>query len=185
MCPLASVYDTPESEASKRTWSPPTDLVHPGREKTKQWANLYLATLANPLRRGTLNFPMEMCITDELANPHSRRVKQKRWQAAVEARKRDQTRIRMATLRDRLPGTSMKDAIAEADWKFKQLVLGQKKETKKKRWVQSGGLVSLLAKRRRKARKARALVRRLNRLDIKPELALMSSPTAPSSEAQL
>ena len=109
---------------------------------------------------------MEFLLSDELANPHSRRIKQKRWQSKIEDRKGERARILARHVADRLRGQSVKDAKAEAEWKFKQLVQHQDKEVKKRRWIQGGGLLRILAKKQRKSRKANALIRRMKSLQL-------------------
>lgn len=123
---------------------------------------------------------MEFILADELSNPHSRAVKQKRWQAAMEARKADRQRLIALQVKK---GGSKKDAIAIANYKFRELVKQQEQAKRKKRWIQSGGQLKLLAKQQKKARKARALLNKMSKLTLEPSInqVIPSSPTIVSS----
>ena len=84
-----SVYDTQVEEAHRVTFNPPNDLIHPSKERVLVWADSYLKSLSDPSHQEHVGLPMEFILADELSNPHSRAVKQKRWQQAMEARKVD------------------------------------------------------------------------------------------------
>ena len=160
-----SVYDAEADEVARETFSPPTDLIHPSKDRIRTWADLYLKALSDPSYQDHLGLPLEFLLADELANPHSRAIKQKRWQEGMAQRKADRRRLIALQLKK---GGSKPDAIAIANYKFKVLVKQQEKAKRRKRWIQSGGQQQLIAKQQKKARKARALLNKMSKLTLEP-----------------
>jgi hypothetical protein len=159
------VYDAEADEVAKETFTPPSDLIHPSKDRVKEWANLYLKSMSDPSFQGHVGLPLEFLVADELANPHSRAIKQKRWQEAMEQRKADRHRLIALQMKK---GGSKADAIAIANYKFRELVKQQEQTKRKKRWIQSGGQQKLIAKQQKKARKARALLNKMSKLTLEP-----------------
>jgi hypothetical protein len=166
----------------RETFKPPNDLIHPSKDRVKAWADVYLEALANPSSQEHIGLPLEFLLADELANPHSRAMKQKRWQLAIAERKADQRRLVALQMQK---GDSKKDAIAIANYKFRELVRHQEQVKRKRRWIQSGGQLKLIAKQQKKARKARALLNKMSKLSLKPALNQDIPPSSLTSSLQI
>lgn len=163
---IVTPYDTTEDELHKETFRPPADLIHPSKERVKEWANFYLKSLSDPsTSEEYTSIPLEFILADELSNPHSRAVKQRRWQKLMAERKAD--RQRLIALQMKKGGTK-RDAIAIASYKFREVVKQQDQAKRKKRWVQSGGQQRLIARQQKKARKHRALLLKMSKFTLEP-----------------
>jgi len=178
--PPVSVYDTEMEEVQRETFRPPNDLVHPSRDRIKVWADHHLKSLTDSSYQKHTGLPLEFLVADELANPHSRALKQRRWQAAMAERKADRQRLIALQVKK---GGSKKDAIALANYKFRELVRHQEQTKRKRRWIQSGGQRKLLAKQQKKARKARVLLNKMSKLTLDPAVNqhIPSQASSPAS----
>ncbi|KZS97569.1 hypothetical protein SISNIDRAFT_449089 [Sistotremastrum niveocremeum HHB9708] len=181
--PARSIYDSPENAAQSSTYQPPTDLTAIKSEDYQTLADMYLQSFRDAQAdRGAL--PFEVLPTNELSNPHSRAKKQKRWQELLEQNKRDRAELITAHLRDSR-FRSAKEARAEAEWKFRELMKHKEARRRKERWIQRGGRERLLARNAKKVRKARKLAEKLARLELEPapnQYIPPPPPAAPSTQ---
>jgi len=127
----------------------------------------YLRTLFNPSAVPfDTSAPMEVHLTKELSNPHSRAKKQARWQAAT---KRKSTLFKKFIAQEltNLNGRSIRDARAEAAFKYRQKLEEERKAEKKRRWLTKVRGAKMDRNSRRKARKAEKQKEKLSQLVLK------------------
>lgn len=106
------------------------------------------------------SLPMEHFLEIELANPHSRAKKQKRWQQRLASLDKMRTDMIKAEVAD-LDGRSRREARAEGEWKFRERVAKMEKAQWMRQMFQRGIPQKV---GRRRARKARKAERRLQKL---------------------
>ncbi|KAG1773903.1 hypothetical protein EDD22DRAFT_976011 [Suillus occidentalis] len=118
----------------------------------------YLRTLFNP---SAIPFdtsaPMEVHLSKELSNPHSRAKKQARWQAAMK---------RKSTLFKKFIAQELRN-INEAAFKYRQKLEEERKSEKKRRWLTKDRLTKMERKSKRKARKAEKQKEKLSQLVLR------------------
>lgn len=127
----------------------------------------YLRTLFNPsVIPFDTSAPMEVHLTKELSNPHSRAKKQARWQAAMKRKSTLFKKFIAQELRN-INGRSIRDARAEAAFKYRQKLEEERKSEKKRRWLTKDRLTKMERKSKRKARKAEKQKEKLSQLVLR------------------
>jgi hypothetical protein len=177
---LATAYDTPVEAVRTITYAlprlPPTTKQFISRPPTQQ-------AYINAIRKGKNvdpAAPMEVHITRELSNPHSRAKKQARWQAAKQYRRQLLERMMQAELKH-LGGRTRKVARQEAVFKWKVRLLEEEKAEKQRRRVARGEVARFEKQKVMKARKIARLERKLSGLELRPKANQVipgSQPTA-------
>lgn len=112
--------------------------------------------------------PFETYLKFELANPHSRAKKMQRWkqyQAGIQLLRKQITTDEVRYL----DGRSVRQAKADAAFKWREIVQTEQKQKKKKRWMHSAQLIKWERKTRKKAVKEERLKRRLTELVLSEE----------------
>ncbi|KAJ8475470.1 hypothetical protein ONZ45_g15595 [Pleurotus djamor] len=148
-------YDTEKDVVSKVTYTPPQfssslrgPLPRPPPEQ--QFVRAVTLSTSDTLAFGSK--PVEVFLSKELSNPHSRAKKQARWQAY---QRYSQTLLQdylAAELRN-LNGRTAREAKAEAAWKWRAKLDELKKEKRKQRWKHKASVAKVERKNARKARK--------------------------------
>lgn len=111
-------------------------------------------------------FPLELLVSRELANPHSRMKKALRYRAAKvheRALLHECIRAELADLR----GRTRREARAEATFRWRARIRDDRKAELKKRHVQRGLAARLERKRERQTKKVEMEARRLRNLVLK------------------
>jgi hypothetical protein len=168
--PKPGPYETERDSVAQITYTPPAfsfggPIPRPPTEKE------YLKTFVNPtLATSTLGVssPVEVYLTKELSNPHSRAKKQARWQAHQAYKKALLKQITEVELND-LRGRSVKHAKEEAIFRWRVKLQEDKKADKKRRWKTKEQAEQTDRKAKRKAKKAMRLRRRLTELVLEDE----------------
>lgn len=162
------MLDTTPETVREITYRPPTfSLSNTVPLHSAVVEKAYLKTLFNP---SAVSFdpsaPMEVHLSKELSNPHSRAKKQARWQAAA---KRKNTLFKKIIAQElmNLNGRSVRDARAEAAFKYRQKLEDERKAEKKRRWLTKERVAKLERKSKRKARKAEKQKEKLNQLVLR------------------
>ncbi|KAF9534990.1 hypothetical protein CPB83DRAFT_780995 [Crepidotus variabilis] len=164
--PEASLYDTPIEEVAKITYKlPPFDVSRLAPIPKAAPEQAYLDTIYNPHREVTYDpsAPFETYLTMELANPHSRAKKMHRWkiyQTGIHALRKKITGDELQYL----DGRTVREAKADAAFKWRETVAEQQKKHKKARWMHSAQMIQWERKTRKKASKEDRLRRRLTEL---------------------
>ena len=104
-----------------------------------------------------------MYLTKELSNPHSRAKKLKRWKE-YQFRKRELLKEMMEKEVQNLNGRSVREAKAEAAFKWREHLEAEKESSRKMRWKHRGAEAKSARKRDRKAKKEEKQRRRLTQL---------------------
>ncbi|KAK2466418.1 hypothetical protein APHAL10511_002060 [Amanita phalloides] len=169
--PEPGLYDTTKEEVVRVTYIPPT--FHPTLKILVPRApseDEYLTALYNPhLRPAFGESPhVEMFLTKELANPHSRAKKLKRWKEH-QFRKRALLKEYIEKEVTTLKGRSVREAKAEAAFKWREYLNAEKEAARKMRWKKRGAEANLDRKRERKARKELKQRQRLTQLVLREE----------------
>ena len=161
----AANYDTTREEVVKVTYKLPTfqqslgaPIPRPATEDE------FLASLYNP-HLTTLNDsePVEIYLAQELSNPHSRAKKLMRWKIRQANDKALLDEI-MADELKHLNGRSLRDAKAEAAFRWRELLKAKKDEERKRRWKDMAEESTMKRKAMRKEKKEARLKRRLTEL---------------------
>ncbi|KAG1753734.1 uncharacterized protein EDB91DRAFT_414650 [Suillus paluster] len=127
----------------------------------------YLRTLFNPTAVPfDTSAPMEVHVTKELSNPHSRAKKQARWQAAMNRKSTLFKKFIAQELRN-LNGRSIRDARAEAAFKYRQTLENERRAEKKRRWLTKERVAKMERNSKRKVRKAEKQKEKLNQLVLR------------------
>ncbi|EGO01622.1 hypothetical protein SERLA73DRAFT_166171 [Serpula lacrymans var. lacrymans S7.3] len=163
-------YDTSLAAVEEITYQPPKLPSKPGQFTPKPASeDEYIKTLFHPR---PMHFdesnPMEVHLAKELSNPHGRAKKQKRWQAAQASKVELLKRFIAKEIGD-LRGRSVREAKAEAAWKYRQKLEDDRKAEKKRRWLTKERLASMERKRKRKDKKEARHNEKLNQLVLREE----------------
>jgi hypothetical protein len=149
----ASSYDTTKDEVVKVTYQPPPfsptlkGLI-PRTPTEKEFLRSVYGYKTFPAQPA-----LEQYLFKELANPHSRAKKLKRWQE-FQAQKKALLKEMIAEELKNLDGRTTGEAKAEATLRWRLKLDEDKKALRKVRWQRRGGEARLERKARRKARKA-------------------------------
>ncbi|KAI0317744.1 hypothetical protein OF83DRAFT_1058118 [Amylostereum chailletii] len=161
-----TVYDTAAEAVTAVTYKPlvlTPDVVAPSPKTDPE--NTYIQSLFNPQARpyDQQASPVEVGLVAELSNPHSRAKKQARWKARQVYKEELLKTYVKAELSD-LKGRTLRDARAEATWKWKQALVEEEKAEKRRKWLTSGRVARVVRKKSRRERKARKADERLRDL---------------------
>ncbi|CAA7260274.1 unnamed protein product [Cyclocybe aegerita] len=166
--PEASLYDTPLDEVAKITYElpyfePKLNVASALPEAAAETE--YLDLIYNP-HLGTQydpSAPFELYLKLELANPHSRAKKLQRWKAWQAG-----THVLLRTIAHdelkSLGGRSVRQAKADAAFKWRELVKEEQTKKKKARWMHTAQMVKWQNKAAKKAKKDERQRRRLTEL---------------------
>ena len=127
----------------------------------------YIKSLFNPTPL-PFDGPIEIYLHKELSNPHSRAKKQARWQNNRSRMRAMLTEYVKEELRD-LKGRTMREARAEAAWKWRQRLEDDKKAEKKRRWSNKATEARMTRRKERKARKERKQRQKLTEMALQDE----------------
>lgn len=165
------MYDTSKEELARVTYQPPSlsvasingPIPRPAPEQK------YLSTLFNgDIEASTdLHAPVEVYLSKELSNPHSRAKKQARWQAYQLYKKallKDFTDAETLALNGRAP----REAKADAVWKWREALAAEVKA--KKVTSREAASEKTRSKSLRKIRRARKQRQRLTNLALDEDL---------------
>ncbi|KAF8076050.1 hypothetical protein FPV67DRAFT_1617570 [Lyophyllum atratum] len=167
--PEPQAHDTLKEDVMKVTYTPPkfnpslTGLI-PRPPSEAQ----FLRTLYNPHLPNTLGDspPVEVYLHRELANPHSRAKKHSRWLAWQAEKKQRLERFFQGELSN-LGGRSIREAKAEAAFKWRQQLDEEKEALRKQRWKKTTDETTLARQSKRKERKEAKQRQRLTALVLK------------------
>lgn len=165
------LYDTPIEEVAKITYKLPSfDVSRLTRLPKRPAETTYLDSIYNPHRGVTYDpsAPFETYLTMELANPHARAKKMERWkiyEAGIQALRKKITVDELQYL----DGRTIREAKADAAFKWRETVADEKKKQKKARWMHSAQMTRWDRKNRKKVTKEERLRRRLTELVLTDE----------------
>jgi len=159
------LWDTPTSVVAEITYKPPslpTSITAPIPKPASEAA--YINSLFNlsptPFDESQ---PVEVHVVKELSNPHSRAKKQARWQQFQ--RYKDNLRKDMiASELQNLKGRKIREATAEAMYKWRQAIEDEKKRKQKARWMTKERVKKMERNRKLKQKKTRRQSERLRDL---------------------
>lgn len=123
--------------------------------------------------------PVEVHVTRELSNPHSRAKKQARWQAAQKHKRQLFEQILQAEYKH-LNGRTRKVARQEAVFKWKVRLEEERKAELYRRRVARGEVARFERQKVMKVRKAARLERKLSGLELRPA----ANQVIPESQSQ-
>ncbi|THV05388.1 hypothetical protein K435DRAFT_849954 [Dendrothele bispora CBS 962.96] len=165
----ATIYDTSKEEVAKVTYKPPPfSPTLKGLIPKLPTERQFLRAVFNPHHTpfyGDAQPPVEMFLSKELSNPHSRAKKQERWQQ-YKVYKKDLLKQYIDTEIKANPTRLHSELKAEAEFKWKQKLEEEKSQKRKERWVASGYADRMQTRVRRKARKAEKERQRLTELTL-------------------
>ena len=168
---LAGSYDTPIAEVARITYRLPTfDVSRFAPLPAIAPETDYLDMIYNPHREVEYDpsASFETYLKLELANPHSRAKKMERWkvyQAGIQALRK---KIAEDEVRH-LDGRTVRQAKADAAFKWRETVHEEQKKKKKARWMHSARMVKWQRKTTKKTAKEERLRRQLTELTLADE----------------
>lgn len=121
---------------------------------------------------------VEVHLYKELSNPHSRAKKQARWKS-YQVYTQSLLREFMGAETMNLKGRSVREARAEAAWKWRQRLEDERMAEKKRRWKNRGTMARLIRKKARRERKEVKQRHRLTEMVLRDEHNQIV-PTVPS-----
>lgn len=124
--------------------------------------------------------PVEVYVHRELTNPHSRAKKQARWQAQQRHRRLLLEQMMVAEVKS-LKGRTKRVARMEAVWKWKNLLIEERKAELERRRVNRGEVARQETRKIMKARKAARIDRQLQNMvltDAPNQIVPESQPSA-------
>jgi len=166
--PSAGLYDTPIEEVAKITYRLPAFDV--SRIPQQAPETDYLNMIYNP-HLGITHDPsahFETYLKLELSDPHSRAKKMQRWkqyQAGIQTLRKQITRDEVRYL----DGRTVKQAKADAAFKWRETVQSEQMKKKKKRWMHAAQMIKWERKTRKKTAKEERLRRRLTEMVLSEE----------------
>jgi hypothetical protein len=159
------LWETPKDVVAQLTYKPPPlpeSVAEPIPTPASESA--YINSLFNP---SPIPFdesqPMEVHVVKELSNPHSRAKKQARWQQYQIYKENLRNEIVSNELKN-LKGRNVRDATAEAMFKWRQAVEDERKVKQKARWMTKERVAKIERKRKNKLKKTRRQSERLRDL---------------------
>lgn len=165
------LYDTPAEEVAKITYQLPLfDPAPLGPLPRIPEEEEYLKHVFNPhLEVGyDASAPFELYLQPDLANPHSRAKKLERWkgyQAAIHTLRKKITDNEL----QHLDGRTVKQAKADAAFKWREQVKDEQQKRKKARWMHSAQMAKWEKKAEKRSKKEERQRRRLTELTLKEE----------------
>ncbi|OJT10480.1 hypothetical protein TRAPUB_12918 [Trametes pubescens] len=178
--PEPSLYDTTADAVNEVTYTPPalpSTLLSPApRIPTEQE---YITSFKPGKPALPSSAPVEVHLSKELSNPHSRAKKQARWQA-FQARQKSLLTEFIAAECAALNGRTRGEARAEAMWKWQNHLQEERKAELKRRWRNRGAEAAQIRTNRRKSRKAAKREQKLANLVLEdaPNQVLPKAPAA-------
>ncbi|KAF8974276.1 hypothetical protein BDZ97DRAFT_1772793 [Flammula alnicola] len=169
--PGGGIYDTLPAYAGKVTYKLPTfDPSPTGPIPQLPAEKEYLDLIYNPdpERLYDPSAPFEVYLKPELANPHSRAKKLERWkihQATIHATLKEITAEELKNL----AGRTIRQAKADAAFKWREFIKEQQADRKKERWMHLAQVESWDKKQSKKASKEARQRRRLTELMLEDE----------------
>ncbi|KAJ7638489.1 hypothetical protein FB45DRAFT_1132403 [Roridomyces roridus] len=168
----AGSYDTSHEFVSKVTYVPPS-FSHrlaaplPRVPTEEEW----IAGMSHPTQKAWFGDspPVEMYLSRELSNPHSRAKKMKRWQSH-QAYKKSLLKDYITTELRETNGRSPKEAKAEAIFKWREKLSVEDEAERRRRWLTLAVADKAKKKQARKTRKA------VKRRDELTRLGLVEAP---------
>ena len=170
-CFPATSYDTLKEEVAKVTYTPPMFTPSLGGLIPRPPAeDQYLTMLVNPHRENKFGDspPIESYLFRELSNPHSRAKKIARWKTFQFKKKARLAEITSTELKS-LNGRTLREARAEATWKWRQEMDEERTAQRKQRWKHKAAEAKMEKQQKRKARKEAKQRQRLTALTLKTE----------------
>ena len=167
----AGIYDTPKDEVARVTYQLPTFNLSPsGLVPKPPVEEEYLSMLYNAHLRKSYNesLPFEVYLDRELANPDSRAKKLKRFQIYQANTQLLLKNIMAEELRD-LDGRNVRQAKADAAFRWREQVKADKEKKKKARWMHSAKTAELERKASKKTKKEERKRRLLTEMVLKEE----------------
>lgn len=130
----------------------------------------FLTALYNPhIERNFSESPhVEAFLAKELSNPHSRAKKMKRWKEH-QYRKRELLKEFVEKETQNLNGRTVREAKAEATFRWREHINAEKEALRKMRWKHRGADARLERKGVRRARKELKIRQRLTQLVLREE----------------
>lgn len=167
----AGLYDTTKEEVAKVTYKPPA--FHPTLKTLvprPPSEDEFLTALYNPHIKPTFGASphVEAFLTKELSNPHSRAKKLRRWKER-QFRKREMLKEFVEKEIQNLSGRTVREAKAEAAFKWREHMSAEKEAARKTRWKHRGAEAKLERRKARKARKELKQRQRLTQLVLREE----------------
>ena len=167
----AGIYDTPREEVARVTYQLPTfDPVPSGPIPKPPSEEEYLSLLYNPhhSRSYDASLPFEVYLDRELANPHSRAKKLERFKI-YQANTQLLLKKIMAEELQHLDGRNVRQAKADAAFRWREQVKADKGKKKKARWMHSARTAELERKASKRTKKDERQRRQLTEMVLKEE----------------
>ncbi|KAF5370061.1 hypothetical protein D9758_001380 [Tetrapyrgos nigripes] len=165
----STIYDTSKEEVAKVTYKlPPFISTLKGLIPKMPTEKQFLRAVFNPHRTpfyGDTQPPVEMFLSKELSNPHSRDKKQRRWQQYKLYKKNLLQELVDAEIKAN-PARPHSEARVEAEFRWKRQLEEERMEKMKQRSVASGQAAKDEWRARRKARKAEKERQKLTALTL-------------------
>ena len=166
----AGIYDTPREEVARVTYQLPTfnsssgPIPRPPAEE--EYLNLlYNSHLGNSYGE---SLPFEVYLDRELANPHSRAKKLERFKIYQANTQLLLKKIMAEELRN-LDGRNVRQAKADAAFKWREQVKVDKQKKKKARWMHSARTAELERKASKRTKKDERKRRLLTEMVLQEE----------------
>lgn len=166
----AEIYDTPREEVARVTYqlpifdSPSGPIPKPPAEE--EYLNLlYNSHLSNSYGE---SLPFEIYLDRELANPHSRTKKLERFRIYQANTQVLLKKITAEELRN-LDGRHVRQAKADAAFKWREQIKADKQKKKKARWMHSARAAELERKASKRTKKDERKRRLLTEMVLKEE----------------
>ncbi|KAG5644945.1 hypothetical protein DXG03_007410 [Asterophora parasitica] len=168
--PQVVPHDTTKEEVMKVTYTPPSFTPTMRGLIPRPSEAEFLRVLYNPHLPNNFGDspPVEGYLFRELANPHSRAKKHARWLAWQVQKKQRLEQYFQEKLSD-LRGRSVREAKAEAAFKWRRDLEEEKEALRKQRWKKAMGEEALAKQSKRRDRKEAKQRQRLTQLVLKDE----------------
>jgi hypothetical protein len=167
----AGIYDTPREEVVRVTYQLPTFELSPSGPIPRPPAEEeYLSLLYNPHLSKSYDesLPFEVYLDRELANPHSRAKKLERFKI-YQANTQFLLKKIMAEELQNLDGRNVRQAKADAAFRWREQVKADKEKKKKARWMHSARTTELESKASKRTKKDERKRRLLTEMVLKEE----------------
>ena len=166
----AGIYDTPREEVARVTYQLPTFNLPSGPIPRPPAEEKYLNLLYNSHLGNSYgeSLPFEIYLDRELANPHSRTKKLERFKIYQANTQLLLKKIMAEELRN-LDGRNVRQARADAAFKWREQVKADKQKKKKARWMHSARTTELERKASKRTKKDERKRRLLTEMVLKEE----------------
>ncbi|KAG5654677.1 hypothetical protein H0H81_009926 [Sphagnurus paluster] len=169
--PEPKAYDTTQDEVKRVTYIPPSfqpslkGIIPQPPSEIEFLRTLYNPHLPNPFGASP---PVETYLFRELANPHSRAKKHARW-LTWQMEKQQRLQKFFQEELSNLQGRSIREAKAEAAFKWRQQIEEEKEAQRKQRWKKMTDETTLARQSKRRERKEAKQRQRLTALVLKDQ----------------